>query len=933
MWQLRVDGRRQAVCGLAVGDPPSAGRLTTRAVAPPAPDDPCILPPASGYRGLENRLYRIEIHAPGPLGTAAFKWSRDNGSIVSTVRAITVSGTETTLSVNRIGRDQFLRFRIGDWVSVTDDHRELHGASGEMVLIVDIDEANRQIVVDRAIPTGAARAFGATDAEIVARHTRVQKWDQTTAANPALDPVGGLIATGAGPIPIEAGIEIEFGVAPGGGEFRIGDYWVFWARTATAEIEELTDAPPRGILHHYLQLAAISGGAVTDCRPPPPTVGDGECCCTIIVAPGEDIQAGIDALPPQGGCVCLKAGLHLIRAPLRIARGNIALTAESPGTIVRSAGAGPVLYVGNPAGARIAGIDVLGIAFEANAPGQTVEGVVSVAGAQDVRIDQCTMRGIESRNFIGVALAASDRVSVTHCDISQVLAGIWVRIRCEDFVADGNRIDLRITRDGIAALAGILVQQSASPCRVSRNLVEGALLGIVVNDLPFGDAHSLADRSFIAENLVDLPLLPGESVTSIRLAGIDCAAAFCSITGNKLRYRHYVYDAIRVSGALCGVTGNALFSGLKERDFRGPIAIRIGATPPAVGPAATPAPVLGGVVSHNFIAGAQHGIVVTAANDLVIEGNILESTGGGIGFGILATGLGMSRLIGNRMRGALGGAFLVDGRQNRITGNDIRDGTFGLSLLREWGPAIDANRLDALAQWGIAGFQLSGRCEITGNRITACGRAMSPIARAVSLIGVAGEAHIVGNEILDTGSVTGAVPTTAADYGIAGDLILEARVADNLVTYSNGGGRDPQREDRALVMRGLLDLRVTDNVSIGFAIQIHGNKFIGAGRTALVELQETPFNNGFIRFERVLFDQNYCLHIAPSRPDDRVATVSLRGRAASASGNHIKATTRNYFSFNFNGTPGPCIGNVVAGPTIQHADFPAPFNAFNMIQF
>ena len=274
VWQVRVDPRDDAACGVPVGEPPSAGRLTSRAIAPPAPDDPCILPPASGYRGLENRLYRVEIHNGGPLGTARFKWSRDNGSIVSAVRDIAVSGTQTTLTVNRIGRDQFLRFRVGDWVTVTDDHRELTGEPGEMALVVNIDETNRQIVLDRALPTGANRPFGATAAQIAERHTRVQQWDQTGATN-TVD-ADGLVLTAAGPIPIEDGIEIEFSTDPAGGSFRVGDYWVFWARTATATIEELTDAPPRGIIaplraaRRDHRARRRGGPLVTDCRPPPP---------------------------------------------------------------------------------------------------------------------------------------------------------------------------------------------------------------------------------------------------------------------------------------------------------------------------------------------------------------------------------------------------------------------------------------------------------------------------------------------------------------------------------------------------------------------------------------------------------------------------------------------------------------------------------------
>src|SRR4051812_8543263 len=212
-WQVRVAPVDNAACGMPVGDPPSAGRLTCRAIRPPAPDDPCILLPASGYRGLENRLYRIEIHDGGALGTARFKWSRDNGSIVSAVRGIAVSGAQTTLTVARIGRDRFLRFQVGDWVTVTDDHRELMGEPGVMARVDNVDENGPSIVLDRALPAGG-RPFGANVAAVAARHTRVQKWD--TATGDTAPDADGLLTTGAGPIPIEEGIEVEFSTVPAG---------------------------------------------------------------------------------------------------------------------------------------------------------------------------------------------------------------------------------------------------------------------------------------------------------------------------------------------------------------------------------------------------------------------------------------------------------------------------------------------------------------------------------------------------------------------------------------------------------------------------------------------------------------------------------------------------------------------------------------------
>jgi len=203
VWQVKTTAQPGATCGLAVGAPPSAGRLSSSAIAPAAPDDPCLLPPVAGYRGLENRLYRVEIHNGGSMGTARFKWSRDNGSIVSAISAIVVAGGQTQLTVSRLGRDAVLGFSIGDWVTVTDDNRELAEEPGEMARIADIQPATTSITLDRALPSAGARPFGANPTEIATRHTRVQRWDQTSTNTLDAD---GLIATGAALIPLEDGV-------------------------------------------------------------------------------------------------------------------------------------------------------------------------------------------------------------------------------------------------------------------------------------------------------------------------------------------------------------------------------------------------------------------------------------------------------------------------------------------------------------------------------------------------------------------------------------------------------------------------------------------------------------------------------------------------------------------------------------------------------
>lgn len=342
VWQVRaLQNVGQHGCGddIAAWDAltaPSAGRLTTAAVAPPASDDPCIISPAGGYRGLENRLYRVEIHSVGPIGGGApakFKWSRNNATIASSVSAIP---SPTQVTVQQVGRDQVLRFEIGNFIEITDDFREFQGLTGHMAQITAIDEANRILDFTPAIPAGIN--LNPADPE---RHTRVRRWDQTINVD-----LNGLLDVVPGPIDIEDGIQVTFNLSPVAGNFRVGDFWVFAARTADGSVELLQNAPPRGILHHYCRLGFIHWGATignttfTDCRDhwPRPCECD---YCTVTVGDGvdshgqfTDIQLAINALGNRGGVVCIGRGFYTVADGLRLnnTKRNVIIRGMGPAT-------------------------------------------------------------------------------------------------------------------------------------------------------------------------------------------------------------------------------------------------------------------------------------------------------------------------------------------------------------------------------------------------------------------------------------------------------------------------------------------------------------------------------------------------------------------------------------------------------------------------
>jgi hypothetical protein len=245
---------------------PSAGRLSTRAVDAPPTDGPCELPPEGGYRGLENHLYRVEIHEGGGIDNATFKWARDNATVATRVGEVM---SQNQLRLKSLGREAVLQFNIGDWIEITDEWRELSGKDGdpakrhgEIRRIKAVHEESRTITLNADLP----QEWSNLDSdEIAERHLRVRRWDQKGAEGSS-----GVIPVPAQgtPATLENGIQIEFSLGDNEGGFHSGDYWVFAARTGVGSVEQLDEAPPRGAHHHFARLSILKPRAqeLIDCR-------------------------------------------------------------------------------------------------------------------------------------------------------------------------------------------------------------------------------------------------------------------------------------------------------------------------------------------------------------------------------------------------------------------------------------------------------------------------------------------------------------------------------------------------------------------------------------------------------------------------------------------------------------------------------------------
>lgn len=214
-----------------------AGGLMAAQTTETRSDEACVVPSDSRYRGLENQLYRVEIHAGGDPAEATFKWSRDNGSVVFPLAA-PVRQTDKLLTLVHLGRDERFGLRPGDWVEIVNDDSSLNERFDEPPTAL-----NQVTAVDPLERTVTLAGEVGVSMELATRPL-LRRWDQRAGE----ESEGGLtLVDGAarlwrgeagapdfGWLALEDGIEVQFAE---GRRYRRGDYWLIPARTATGGIE------------------------------------------------------------------------------------------------------------------------------------------------------------------------------------------------------------------------------------------------------------------------------------------------------------------------------------------------------------------------------------------------------------------------------------------------------------------------------------------------------------------------------------------------------------------------------------------------------------------------------------------------------------------------------------------------------------------------
>jgi hypothetical protein len=764
VWEVKVlanvgtavhcDTQLDTVPGFLEKNPPAASRLSVTLAPDSSVPNECLVPPMVGYKGLENQLYRVEIHDGGKPGTATFKWSRDNASVAT--RVITIKAPDK-VEVQSLGRDAVLGFQEGDWVELTDDFAELNGQPGQMYRIKiggGIDVPTKTITFATAIDT---TKLGNTDDLISQRNTRLRRWDQHGKVRKADDTEYDDLdtsTTGVIKVPsltstvslfLEAGILVTFSLdtnVDANGRFRSGDYWVFAARSADGTVEQLQNAPPRGIHHHFCKLALVTFPSTkTDCRTMWPPDIETDCGCTVCVSADTQnsnpsaLQQAIDQVKEKGGTICLGPGTYHLKQPLQLTEGgSVRIVGQGWKTILITTGGGLNL-------AKATDVSIERVAILAAGEGRIPSPTINISDCFGVTIDRCAL----------LSIAVPDKT--THLLTSQPV-GLAVGLT-------GIAAGIEITGSVLYAAAGI-----GGPLDTEPGFVATAGLSIS-NNLMVCDQYGVSFRGaalhILETRVADNTIGPARQAAIVALGETLLNSPFDILSNDILAGGR----GIVVGGAGVRVCDNDV-TALERAEGDG-IVLMAGQFSPSVAKCQ--------VISNRVTGAQRYGIVIQApVSSLMIKQNVIDKPG-------------------------LGGIVMIDDatathlviENNHLThiaaqANDPGESIAAVRILKATHVAIADNVIDGVGQAGIQapgcyGVQLiaCAAARITGNRIVGLGPAGAFLGEAIGIdiLGPFASTDVVDNAVQRRVDITG-------QLGRGHWLALRVRHAASRVTQRLG---------------------------------------------------------------------------------------------------------------------------------------------------
>ncbi len=493
------------------------GKLTVTPAANVIVAGDCPVQMGGGYSGFEHYLYRIEIAEP-LAGQARFKWSQFNGGLTGRGVFTATGGATGTVAIsandqaiNHCGLTGFyleaLKFdaNLGHWaVALTADATLPQDGTLSLTNIVGTWPATSP-------SAGFFRLWNG--AELVANFP--------------------LSMT---PNELKDGVLLQFEApAPGNSNYTPGDYWTFPVRAAGVPFDPSTwpaNAPPHGVHYHRVPLGILNwdagpvatvtaaAGKISDCRQVFQPLTRQKGCCSYRVGDGmqsfgdfDTIQAAINALPTDGGEICVLPGLYPENIVIN-GKHDITIHGCGDDSHMQAAMPNPAITLINVHDIRIEGLYV---SAHATAPGILIDGtsVSQRIALRNLKIEAQTRSAIEAQ--AGAAIAIRDnRISMN--DIASPWPGVF--FIGKDSLIQNNVILVQRSNIGLnvasAGRGGLQLGGTCERVRVLDNIIQfGIGNGITLGTIEEVDVNGVVVSAYepwvVNANDPCSPCLPGDT--------------------------------------------------------------------------------------------------------------------------------------------------------------------------------------------------------------------------------------------------------------------------------------------------------------------------------------------------------------------------------------------------------------------------------------
>lgn len=495
----------------------SKARLTVDFVGNAGNGDPCNPALQPGFIGAENQAIRVQLTAAN-----SFVWGIDNAAPIYRVQIDPADATRRTIHFVTTPRDRAAMplvnqaVEILPWDALLANGEKVAAPSGFVTTVsTTYDPDTQNVVLTAGVPANMAAWLASLpaavdnplDPPLERRFFYLRVWSggapqlfTPLSVNPAVAPI---------PLP-GTGLGLTFS------DFGLpGDYWVIAARPNTPDRlvpwRLRDDAPPNGPRQFFAVLALVRwtvvGGVPTaqvqDCRERFRPLCRINGCCTVTVGDGQEshgdfetIRDALDALPPEGGEVCVLPGRY--EEAVVVGGHDITIHGCGPRTeIVAPAGAPAAITIDFAQRITIRDLRV-------TAPAAV--GVAAINRCTDVVLRKLT---IAARDRAAI-IAKGQRITVEECDAAaeplaaDIDPALPLGLEPLVYVA-GTR--LRVERNELTAaeddgaertaLGGLQIGGGSTDVEVRRNRIRGGNgNGITLGSVAFvraGDADDFAD--------------------------------------------------------------------------------------------------------------------------------------------------------------------------------------------------------------------------------------------------------------------------------------------------------------------------------------------------------------------------------------------------------------------------------------------------------